>query len=184
MYLEGLAKIFRQLCPVKHAFFFFVLEDSNGQLYTPKAKKCEKSDGAILKTIQINAFSLKINMFGGGWCQFPVSPVTGHRCSIPRASYYCEQCPRRTLSKFNSMVLIQFLRSLVRISAVWKSLIRAFKQYRGREENTKSDWERMVWTFECRFVNQVFVWWTGCSRPVTSDSSKADFVKPSQNLLF
>ena len=117
-------------------------------------------------------------------CQFPVSPVTGHRCSIPRASYYCEQCPRRTLSKFNSMVLIQFLRSLVRISAVWKSLIRAFKQYQGREENTKSDWERMVWTFECRFVNQVFVWWTGCSRPVTSDSSKADFVKPSQNLLF
>ena len=73
------------------------------------------------------------------------------------------------------MVLIQFLRSLVRISAVWKSLIRAFKRYRGREENTKSDWERMVWTFECRFVDQVFVWWTGCSRPVTSDSSKGDF---------
>ena len=100
--------------------------------------------------------------------------VTGHRCSIPRASY-CELWPRRTFPKFNSMVLIQFLRSLVGLNAVWKSLIRAFKRYRGREENIKSDRERMVWTFECRFVDHVFVWWTGCSRPVTSDSSKADF---------
>ena len=82
------------------------------------------------------------------------------------------------------MVLIHFLRSLVGINAVWKSLIRAFKRYRVREENSKSDWERMVWTFECRFVDQCSYDGLGILDRLPVAAAKADFVKPSENLIF
>ena len=86
---------------------------------------------------------------------FSVSPVTGVAFRVHHN--YCEQCPEEHCLKFNSMVLIQFLRSLVRIECGLKELNQGFqtvpRYVKRTQKATENEW----------FEHLNAVSWTKCS---------------------